>query len=143
MSLGKRIKALRNTNDMTLKDLSEKIGISISFLSDIENERSSPSLERLQDIADGLGTTVSYLLGEEKREYTSHDIEDIIQSDLMQKDEENFLIYKKHDNNILVVRNLDNDIMNLFVSLKKLSHEEKQVFRVFLLGLLAKRKLDK
>jgi hypothetical protein len=61
----------------------------------------------------------------------------------MQKDEENFLIYKKHDNNILVVRNLDNDIMNLFVSLKKLSHEEKQVFRVFLLGLLAKRKLDK
>ncbi|MCG0276769.1 MAG: helix-turn-helix domain-containing protein [Thermosediminibacteraceae bacterium] len=36
----------------------------MSFLSDIENGRSNPSLERLKEIAEALDTTVSYLLGE-------------------------------------------------------------------------------
>lgn len=63
-SIGDRIKALRKENSLTLKDLSEKANISISFLSDIENGRSNPSLERLNDIAKALDTTTSYLLGE-------------------------------------------------------------------------------
>ena len=46
-SIGDRIKALRKEHSLTLKDLSEKANISISFLSDIENGRSNPSLERL------------------------------------------------------------------------------------------------
>jgi transcriptional regulator with XRE-family HTH domain len=63
-SIGDRIKALRKEHSLTLKDLSEKANISISFLSDIENGRSNPSLERLNDIAKALDTTTSYLLGE-------------------------------------------------------------------------------
>lgn len=63
-SIGDRIKALRKELSLTLKDLSEKANISISFLSDIENGRSNPSLERLNDIAKALDTTTSYLLGE-------------------------------------------------------------------------------
>lgn len=62
--IGSKIKALRKKRNMSLKDLSNKVGISISFLSDIENERSQPSLNRLVDIADGLETTIAYLLGE-------------------------------------------------------------------------------
>lgn len=67
MSLGKRIKSLRQQKQMTLRELSKKVDISISFLSDIENERSNPSLERLNDIAKALDTTASYLLGEDKQ----------------------------------------------------------------------------
>jgi len=70
MDIGERIKALRKENNMTLRELSKKIGISVSFLSDIENGRSNPSLERLKDIAEGLGTTVSYLLGENDKTKT-------------------------------------------------------------------------
>lgn len=62
--VGKRIKMLRKERGLSLKELSKKTDISISFLSDIENGRSNPSLERLKDIARGLNTTVSYLLGE-------------------------------------------------------------------------------
>ncbi|WP_427340509.1 helix-turn-helix domain-containing protein [Caloranaerobacter sp. DY30410] len=62
--VGKRIKKLRKERGLSLKELSKKTDISISFLSDIENGRSNPSLERLKDIARGLNTTVSYLLGE-------------------------------------------------------------------------------
>lgn len=63
-SIGDRIKALRKEQKLTLKDLSEKANISVSFLSDIENSRSKPSLERLNDIAIALDTTTSYLMGE-------------------------------------------------------------------------------
>lgn len=62
--VGKRIKELRKEKGLSLKDLSKRTGISISFLSDIENRRSNPSLDRLKDIAKGLDTTVSYLLDE-------------------------------------------------------------------------------
>lgn len=63
-SVGFRIKDLRKQKGYTLKILSEKAKISVSFLSDIENNRSKPSLERLKEIADALETTSSYLLGE-------------------------------------------------------------------------------
>lgn len=66
MSVGERIKALRQERKLTLRELSQKADISISFLSDIENGRSNPSLERLKAIAEALNTTVSYLLGEEQ-----------------------------------------------------------------------------
>jgi len=65
MTLGERIKFLRKSKKVTLRELSKKIGISISFLSDIENDRSNPSLERLRDIAGGLEVSLSYLLGED------------------------------------------------------------------------------
>lgn len=65
MNVGERIKALRQDSKLTLRELSQKVDISISFLSDIENGRSNPSLERLKDIAKALDTTTSYLLGEE------------------------------------------------------------------------------
>ncbi|WP_432664273.1 helix-turn-helix transcriptional regulator [Wukongibacter baidiensis] len=62
--VGKRIKELRKQKKLSLKDLSERIDMSISFLSDIENGKSNPSLIRLREIAKGLDTTVSNLLGE-------------------------------------------------------------------------------
>ncbi len=65
MTVGERIKDLRQIKKMTLRDLAQKINISISFLSDIENNRSNPSLDRLREIARGLSTTPSYLLGED------------------------------------------------------------------------------
>jgi|SRR3712207_3732432 len=63
-NVGSKIKALRKQKNYTLKDMNSKTGISVSFLSDIENGRSNPSLDRLTDIANALDTSVSYLLGE-------------------------------------------------------------------------------
>jgi len=64
MDLGERIKKLQKMNNYSLRELASKVGISHTFLSDIENNRSNPSLERLKDIADGLNVNVSFLLGE-------------------------------------------------------------------------------
>ncbi len=71
MSLGKRIKTLRLMNNYTLQQLADKVELSISYLSDVENGRCNPSLSRLKDISSGLNTSVSYLLGEEVRETSS------------------------------------------------------------------------
>jgi transcriptional regulator with XRE-family HTH domain len=64
MNLGERIKKLQKINNYSLRELASKVGISHTFLSDIENNRSNPSLKRLQDIAAGLNVNVSFLLGE-------------------------------------------------------------------------------
>ena len=64
MRVGRRIKEERKRQKYTLKALSEKADISVSFLSDIESGRSNPSLDRLIDIAKVLERPISYFLGE-------------------------------------------------------------------------------
>lgn len=65
MELGEKIRFLRKEKKMTLKNLSEITNISVSFLSDIENGRSMPSVDSLSLITRALGVTVSYVLSEE------------------------------------------------------------------------------
>ena len=64
MIVGERIKMFRAEKKLTLRDLSKKADISISFLSDIENGRCNPSLERLKDIAAALNVPIIVLLDE-------------------------------------------------------------------------------
>lgn len=66
-NIGLLIKSIRKEKGYTLKELSQKVGISISFLSDIENGRSNPSVERLVDIALALETPVSFFLGDNQK----------------------------------------------------------------------------
>ncbi|MCR4436199.1 MAG: helix-turn-helix transcriptional regulator [Clostridiales bacterium] len=54
MKVGKKVKEIRKAFGKTLKELSELCGVSISYLSDIENERKNPSLETLIKIARAL-----------------------------------------------------------------------------------------
>src|SRR5680860_139692 len=62
--LGFRIKKYRKKNKISLKELAEKVGLSASFLSQIESEKTYPSLQSLKKIADALQTTIGNLIGE-------------------------------------------------------------------------------
>lgn len=62
----KKIKALRLQNDLTLKELSEKTSLSLSFLSQIERGASSLSITSLKTLADALGASMIYFFEEEK-----------------------------------------------------------------------------
>lgn len=62
MDVGERIKRLRG--EESLRKFGARINISPSFLSDIENGKTNPSLDNLVIIAKGLNTTKAYLLGE-------------------------------------------------------------------------------
>lgn len=62
MSFGKKLRKLRQNRGLTLKELSKNANISVSYLSDLENERSNPSLETLSVIARTLNTFPAALL---------------------------------------------------------------------------------
>jgi len=60
--IGQRIRALRNTKGWTLKDLSTRCGLSISFLSQIERGLSSLSIASLRAICEALGIDAAELI---------------------------------------------------------------------------------
>ncbi|MDJ0382055.1 XRE family transcriptional regulator [Streptomyces sp. G-G2] len=61
-ALGSAVRRRRRALDLTLSAVAERSGLSVPFLSQIENERARPSMRSLQRIADGLGTTAVELL---------------------------------------------------------------------------------
>lgn len=69
-AIGKEVKALRQSRQITVKELSEKTGISLGMLSKIENGATSPSLTTLQMLSLGLEVplTAFFKRFEEKRE---------------------------------------------------------------------------
>jgi len=58
MKLHARLKEVRMSHDLTLKALAERTGLSVSYLSDIERGRTTPSLSTLEALATSLEMTV-------------------------------------------------------------------------------------
>lgn len=67
MVLGENIKKLRKKNNMTQQQLADKICVTRPFITDIENDKKSPSLQNLVSIADVLGCTTDDLLKEKEK----------------------------------------------------------------------------
>jgi transcriptional regulator with XRE-family HTH domain len=66
MHIGSRIRSLRLERGLTLPQLSEKAGVSIGLLSQLENandDTANPNLQTLRKIANALGVTIADLLG--------------------------------------------------------------------------------
>lgn len=62
MKLQDRLKELRTNKDLTLKGVAERSGLSVSYLSDIERGRTTPTLNTLEALADALDMSVIDLL---------------------------------------------------------------------------------
>lgn len=73
MNVSNKLRNLRNENNLTLKELSAKSGISVSFISDIENRRRNPSIETLKTLADALSVSVNDFF-DDTNEVTKKDI---------------------------------------------------------------------
>jgi transcriptional regulator with XRE-family HTH domain len=61
-ALGPRLRALREAAGLSLRDLSERCGVSAPMLSQVEREETSPTLAVAERIAGGLGLRLSQLL---------------------------------------------------------------------------------
>lgn len=62
MTTGARVKKIREKKGWNQEFLAEKAKISKSYLSEIENDKTSPGGQTLLQIANALGATVDYLL---------------------------------------------------------------------------------
>ena len=62
MQLGRRIKELRKTRNITQQDLAEMLGVSYQAISRWENNITSPDITALPVLANIFNVTVDYLL---------------------------------------------------------------------------------
>lgn len=60
--MGAAVRRRRRTLELTLSAVAERSGLSVPFLSQVENERARPSRRSLEKVADALGTTAVELL---------------------------------------------------------------------------------
>ena len=70
LDVGKRIKELRTRTGMSQKDLADKVGLTPSFVSQLENNQIAPSLSSFIQICDALGVSLSDTL--EKKAEEAH-----------------------------------------------------------------------
>ncbi|MFQ6110837.1 MAG: cupin domain-containing protein [Nitrospinota bacterium] len=68
MKLGKKIRNIRLRRGRSIPEVAEASGLSRGFISQVENERSSPSISSLEKIAQALDVPLPYLLLKEEEE---------------------------------------------------------------------------
>jgi transcriptional regulator with XRE-family HTH domain len=66
--VGERIRRRRQEKDLTLRDLAERIHMTAGYLSRVENQQITPSLDALQAIAAALNVPMFYFLDSEAGE---------------------------------------------------------------------------
>jgi transcriptional regulator with XRE-family HTH domain len=62
MDIGERIKELRTAKKLTQSDLAKIVGLSYIQIGRYETQKSNPSSDILQKLAQALGTTTDYLM---------------------------------------------------------------------------------
>ncbi len=65
MEIGKRIRQLRIKGNLTLEELASRTELTKGYLSQLERNLASPSIQTLEDITEALGTTMSRFFAEE------------------------------------------------------------------------------
>jgi transcriptional regulator with XRE-family HTH domain len=67
LAIGTKIRAIRNRKKITIAQMCEGTGLSKGFISNVENNNTSPSINTLQTIATFLDVPLPYLLLEKKQ----------------------------------------------------------------------------
>lgn len=62
MSIGEKIKSLRVQNNLTQRELADEINFSHSYIGDLENNRTNPSIKTLEVIANYFELETTYFL---------------------------------------------------------------------------------
>ena len=68
MELGEKIKELRNKQGLTQEELADRAELSKGFISQLERDKTSPSIATLEDLLQCLGTTLGEFFMEEQEE---------------------------------------------------------------------------
>ncbi|MBR6880229.1 MAG: cupin domain-containing protein [Clostridiales bacterium] len=76
MEIGKKIRFLRQQNNLTQEELGDRCELSKGFISQLENDMTSPSITTLTYILEALGTTLADFFAEEEEEKVIYGTED-------------------------------------------------------------------
>jgi len=64
MTLGQRLRERRRQRELTLRELAQACELSVTYLSDVERDRTRPSIKTLRRIAVAVGATLTELLAD-------------------------------------------------------------------------------
>jgi len=59
---GDRLRQIRRKRQITQEELAHRVGMDVSYLSELENGRKEPCLRKIKEITQGLGITLTELL---------------------------------------------------------------------------------
>ena len=82
MNLGNKLKMMRQQLNLTQEELADRCELTKGYISQIENDLTSPSIETLLDILNALGSTLSDFFREEKDEKIVFSKEEFIEKEL-------------------------------------------------------------
>ena len=68
MTLGQKIKKLRNEKSLTQKDLADQVHVTFQTVSKWENDENEPDVQTLRELSKLFGCSMDYLLSEEEEE---------------------------------------------------------------------------
>lgn len=71
MNIGYRVRARRQEQGLSLRDLAGRSGLSVSFLSQVERDLARPSISSLKQVADALGVKVLDLLADPAHQHAT------------------------------------------------------------------------
>ncbi len=65
LNIGQKVKALRQISDLTQTELADRANLTKGFISQLENDQTSISVDSLADIVDALGVTLAEFFSDE------------------------------------------------------------------------------
>ena len=71
IDIGPKIREIRLKKGLRLKDVARETGLSVSLISKVENNNTSPSLSTLIKLSNFLGMDAGYILGESENKKSS------------------------------------------------------------------------
>jgi transcriptional regulator with XRE-family HTH domain len=77
-SIGPKIREMRKHRGMTLKEFSQKVGVTASLISQIERGVAAPSISSLKKISDTLGISIALFFNEEGKKTLTNDFSPIV-----------------------------------------------------------------
>ena len=80
MDIGKKIKRLRTSNQLTQEELANRCELSKGFISQVENNLTSPSIATLVDILEVLGTNLNEFFSENQIEKVCYNSDDMFET---------------------------------------------------------------
>lgn len=81
MELGKKIRQMRQQLNLTQEELADRCELTKGYISQLENNLTSPSITTLCDILNALGTTLGEFFKEEQEEKVVFSEEEFIEKD--------------------------------------------------------------
>lgn len=131
MNIGEKIKALRLQKNLTQEELANRCELTKGFISQVERDKTSPSIATLLDILESLGTDLQSFFNEKNKEKVIFKKEDIF----VQENEE-----LKHTIEWIVPNAQKNDMEPIIITLEpkgtSVIHKpfEGEVFGYVILG---------